>query len=57
MPSKSKSQRRLMLAVAHGWEKPGGGPSQSVAKEFVKADKQMPKVKLKGLPSRVKRKK
>lgn len=28
-----------MQAVAHGWHKPGGGPSQKVAKEFVRADK------------------
>jgi hypothetical protein len=28
-----------MRAVAHGWHKPGGGgPTPSVAKEFVKAD-------------------
>ena len=57
MPSKSKAQRRLMLAVAHGWKKPGDeGPSQSVAKEFVKADKQVPKVKLRGLSRRKGRK-
>lgn len=29
-----------MDAVAHGWKMPGGrGPSMSVAKEFVRADK------------------
>jgi hypothetical protein len=40
MPSKSPAQARLMRAVAHGWKKPGGGgPSQSVAKEFVNADR------------------
>jgi len=40
MPSKSPAQARLMRAVAHGWEKPGGGgPSKSVAKEFVRMDK------------------
>lgn len=28
-----------MRAVAHGWQKPGGGgPTQSVAREFVNAD-------------------
>jgi hypothetical protein len=28
-----------MRAVAHGWDKPGGGgPTPAVAKEFVKAD-------------------
>lgn len=28
-----------MEAVAHGWKKPGGGgPSPTVAKEFVRAD-------------------
>lgn len=40
MPSKSPAQARLMRAAAHGWKKPGGGgPSQSVAREFVNADK------------------
>ena len=40
MPSVSKAQKRLMDAVAHGWRKPGGGgPSVSVAKDFVRADK------------------
>jgi hypothetical protein len=39
MPSKSPEQSRLMRAVAHGWKKPGGGPSVAVAKEFVAADK------------------
>ncbi len=40
MPSTSEAQARLMRAVAHGWHKPGGGgPSVSVAKEFVAADK------------------
>ena len=40
MPSKSKKQAKLMRAVAHGWKKPDGkGPSQKVAKEFLKADK------------------
>ena len=40
MPSKSPAQAKLMRAVAHGWKKPGGGgPSQSVAKEFVNADR------------------
>lgn len=39
MPSVSPAQRKLMLAVAHGWHKPGGGgPSVAVAKEFVRAD-------------------
>lgn len=39
MPSKSKAQERLMRAVAHGWQKPGGGgPSRAVAEEFVAAD-------------------
>ena len=40
MPSKSPEQARLMRAVAHGWHKPGGGPSQKVAKEFMLADMQ-----------------
>lgn len=39
MPSVSPAQRRLMLATAHGWKKPGGGPSVAVAKDFVRADK------------------
>lgn len=39
MPSKSPAQKRLMLAVAHGWKKPGGGgPSVKVAQDFVRAD-------------------
>lgn len=39
MPSVSPKQAKLMRAVAHGWEKPGGGgPSVSVAKEFMHAD-------------------
>ena len=45
MPSKSKAQAKLMQAVAHGWKKPGGGPSKKVAQEFVKADKKKPKRK------------
>ena len=45
MPSSSEAQARLMRAVAHGWKKPGGGgPSESVAKEFV-AEDQMAKQK------------
>ena len=40
MPSVSAKQARLMRAVAHGWKKPGGGgPSKSVAEDFVSADK------------------
>lgn len=27
-----------MRATAHGWKKPGGGPSVAVAKEFARAD-------------------
>jgi hypothetical protein len=39
MPSVSKPQQKLMSAVAHGWEMPGGkGPSKKVATEFHKAD-------------------
>ncbi len=39
MPSKSPAQAKLMRAAAHGWKKPGGGgPSPSVAREFVAAD-------------------
>lgn len=39
MPSSSYAEHRLMQAAAHGWKKPGGGPSKSVGKEFVAADK------------------
>ena len=42
MPSKSKAQKRLMAAVAHGWKPPGAKKppvSVKVAKEFNKADK------------------
>lgn len=40
MPSVSPAQKHLMDAAAHGWHMPGGGgPSLSVAKEFVAADK------------------
>jgi len=41
VPSKSPAQAKLMRAVAHGWKKPGGGPSRAVAKEFVAADKKV----------------
>lgn len=38
MPAKSAKQYRLMQAVAHGaTPKVEGGPSEAVAKEFVKA--------------------
>jgi hypothetical protein len=39
MPSKSAAQHKMMEAIAHGWKKPGGGPSKKVAKDFVKKDK------------------
>jgi hypothetical protein len=40
MPSKSKAQSRLMHGIASGSIKPKkGGPSKSVAREFVAADK------------------
>lgn len=42
MPSTSPKQARLMAAVAHGWKPTkmkGGGPPESVAKEFNEADK------------------
>jgi hypothetical protein len=40
MPSSSKKQHRFMQAIAHGWHPSGKkGPSESVAKEFVAADK------------------
>jgi hypothetical protein len=32
-----------MRATAHGWKKPGGGPSVAVAKEFVHADERAKK--------------
>jgi hypothetical protein len=38
VPSVSPAQAKLMRATAHGWKKPGGGPSVAVAKEFVHAD-------------------
>jgi hypothetical protein len=38
MPVKSQAQKRLMLAVEHGWKKPGGGgPSKKVAEDFIAA--------------------
>ena len=44
MPSVSPKQAKLMRAVAHGWSKPGGGgPSVSVAKEFMHADERSKK--------------
>jgi hypothetical protein len=42
MPSKSKAQKRLMAAVAHGWKPPGAKKPPvpvKVAKEFNQADK------------------
>jgi len=38
MPSVSPAQAKLMRAAAHGWKKPGGGPSVAVGKEFMHAD-------------------
>lgn len=39
MPSTSPAQAKLMRAVAHGWKMPGGGgPSRSVARDFMNAD-------------------
>jgi hypothetical protein len=38
MPSTSPAQAKLMRAAAHGWKKPGGGPSVAVGKEFMHAD-------------------
>jgi len=52
MPSKSPAQARLMRAAAHGWKKPGGGgPSVTVAKEFMHADER----KRKGSRTRMER--
>jgi hypothetical protein len=50
MPSKSKSQHRLMQAAAHdkSFAKKAGVP-QTVAKEFVAADKRNGRYRLKGL--------
>lgn len=45
MPTTSKPQERLMLAIAHGWKMPGGkGPSVKVAQDFVRADEEEGKV-------------
>jgi len=47
MPVESKSQWRLMQAIAHGWRpRRKKGPSMTVAKEFVAHGKP------KGLPER-----
>jgi flagellar motor component MotA len=35
MPAKSKKQYKFMQAAAHGALKSAGGPSPSVAKEFI----------------------
>lgn len=53
MPSKSKSQQRMMRAAAHdkGFAKKVGVPT-GVAKDFVKADKKAGK---KSLPERKKK--
>jgi hypothetical protein len=52
VPSKSPAQAKLMRAVAHGWKKPGGGPSRSVAREFVAADKKAKGYQIGGLVER-----
>ena len=39
MPSRSRRQHNLMEAFAHGWRPAGKAVPQSVAKEFVAADK------------------
>ena len=53
MPDTSKAQRKLMLAVDHGWKKPGGGgPNPKVAADFVAADKAKGKRYLNKLPDR-----
>lgn len=45
MPTVSNAQKRLMLAIDHGWHKPGGGgPSRAVAHDFVEADKRAGRV-------------
>jgi hypothetical protein len=39
MPTRSRAQQRMMLAIAHGAKPKGGkGPTRAVAKEFVAAD-------------------
>lgn len=54
MPDVSKKQRKLMLAVQHGWKKPGGGgPTPEVAAKFVAADKAKGKKYTNALPDRV----
>lgn len=50
MPSSSPKQARFMKAVAGGMKPRGGGPSQSVAREFVEADKVKKKIGYKGNP-------
>jgi hypothetical protein len=49
MPSKTKKQAKFMQAVAHGFKPTNKkGPPVSVAKEFVKADKNKRATKGKG---------
>lgn len=51
MPSSSQKQHRFMEAIAHGMKpRSGKGPSPSVAKEFVNADKVSGKYKKKRKP-------
>lgn len=38
MPSVSPAQKKLMRAVAHGWQPPGRHIDVGVAKEFYHAD-------------------
>ena len=54
MPSKSKAQRKTMLAAAHSPEfaRKVGIP-KSVGEEFVKADKERGKAALRKLPNKV----
>lgn len=54
MPSESDAEHRLMEAIAHGWKKPGGGgPTKSVAKDFVAADKKTGKFGRNVMPKNV----
>lgn len=45
MPSRSAAQKRLMAAVAHGWEPDRiEGPSKQVAQEFHAADRKLGRI-------------
>ena len=54
MPSKSKAQRGLMEAAAHGAKWAQKKVKPSVAKEFIEADKKQGKSALRRLPQKKK---